>query len=298
MIHLPSKPILRSSEVHLAQIQQQIDSEPDFETKVNRAKSEWDNKRASVAKKAAFEEINTVLIGMCVDLTICNYCENNEATDIEHIFPKRLFPDKAFRWYNYLLACGKCNSHHKKDKFAIFDPVFSANNQNITPKRNVYIPPPSDDSVLINPRAENPLDFMELDLKTFEFIPRPSPDIISIRDEIRADYTIETLALNAREQLVKARQTAARDYLSNLNKYVQVKKAATIDELVEIIHEPECVDETQDFTIEQNLLLNALSRAIQQASHPTVWKELVKQRDTLQPQTKRLFNQAPEALFW
>jgi len=235
---------------------------------------------------------------MCVDVAVCNYCENNEATDIEHIFPKRLFPDKAFCWDNYLLACSKCNSHHKKDKFAIFYPALSDTLLNITPKRNVYTLPPTNDSVFINPRTENPLQFMELDLKTYQFIPRLSPDFISLRDESRADYTITTLGLNTREQLIKARQIAVDAYLRNLKKYVQVKKAITIDELVAIIHEPECVDETQDFAVEQTRLLNAIREAIQQASHPAVWKELVRQRGTLQPQTKRLFEDAPEALLW
>jgi len=44
--------------------------------------------------------------------------------------------------------------------------------------------------------------------------------------------------------------------------------------------------------------LSAFGEAIQQASHPAVWKELVRQRGTLQPQTKRLFEDAPEALLW
>ncbi|MCY7358729.1 MAG: hypothetical protein LH609_14980, partial [Rudanella sp.] len=142
------------------------------------------------------------------------------------------------------------------------------------------------------------LQFMELDLKTYQFIPRLSPDFISLLDESRADYTITTLGLNTREQLIKARQIAVDAYLRNLKKYVQVKKAITINELVAIIHEPECVDETQDFAVEQNRLLNAIREAIQQASHPAVWKELVRQRGTLQPQTKRLFEDAPEALLW
>lgn len=298
MIHLPNKSILQPSETHLAQIQQQIDSEPDFEKKVKRAKSEWDNKGGSVAKKTAFDDIKSVLTTMSVDLTICNYCENNEATDIEHIFPKRLFPDKAFCWDNYLLACGKCNSHHKKDKFETFYPAFSDTKLDITPKLNLYVPPPTNDSVFINPRAENPLAFMELDLKTFQLISFPSPDIISVRDASRADYTIETLGLNTREQVVKARQTAANAYISNLEKYVQVKKAATIDELEKITHFPKDSDETQDFTIKQARLLDALSMAIQQASHPTVWKELVRQRDSLSWKERSLFSQAPEALLW
>lgn len=282
----------------MTQIQQQIDSLPDFKTKVVRAKAEWDSKSSTLVKKAAFEDIKGVLKTMCVDVEICNYCENNEATDVEHIFPKRLFPDRAFRWDNYLLACGKCNSHHKKDKFAIFDPHFSDTRLNIDPKRDVYTVPANSDSVFINPRVDSPLDYIELDLQTFLFSPRFNPNSVNARNEIRADYTIETLGLSTREQLIKARRTAARDYLSNLKKYVQVKKAGSMDELDEIVHFPEGLDKTQDFIVEQGRLLNALKNVIQKASHPTVWKELVRQRDTLFPKERKLFEDAPEALTW
>lgn len=36
---------------------------------------------------------------------------------------------------------------------------------------------------------------------------------------------------------------------------------------------------------------------IKSHSHPTVWKELIRQRETLN-QTNQLFQQAPEALSW
>jgi hypothetical protein len=298
MIHLPSKPILQSSETHLAQIQQQIDSESDFEKKVNRAKSEWDNKSSTSVKKGVFDDIKGVLKTMCVDVETCNYCENSEATDIEHIFPKRLFPDKAFRWDNYLLACGKCNSHLKKDKFAVFAPPFSDGMLDITPKRDVYEAPVTNDTVFINPRVEDPLHYIELDLKTFLFTPRFNPDAVNNRDETRADYTITTLGLSTREQLRQSRETEARNYLSNLKKYVQIKKARSMDELDDIVHFPEGIDKTQDFSVEQNRLLNALRNAIQQAKHPTVWKELVRQRDSLSLKEQTLFLEAPEAVFW
>ncbi|MFO1234889.1 MAG: HNH endonuclease domain-containing protein [Rivihabitans pingtungensis] len=61
---------------------------------------------------------------------LCCYCEQNEeATDIEHILPKSLFPQQTFVADNYLLACKTCNTGHKLDKMAVFVPAGSVVNE-------------------------------------------------------------------------------------------------------------------------------------------------------------------------
>lgn len=56
----------------------------------------------------------------------CAYCESKIRTvaygDIEHFFPKSLYPDLTFIWKNLLLACSICNNAtHKGTKFPLDD---------------------------------------------------------------------------------------------------------------------------------------------------------------------------------
>lgn len=77
-----------------------------------RASALWDTK-----PKATFSEVRAVLKRMASGRDRCMYCEDSEGTDIEHFWPKSTYPDKAFSWSNYLLACSHCNSNHKRVKF-------------------------------------------------------------------------------------------------------------------------------------------------------------------------------------
>ncbi len=45
------------------------------------------------------------------------YCEQSEATHIDHFWPRAGRPDLTFAWPNWLLSCGVCNSEHKGEKF-------------------------------------------------------------------------------------------------------------------------------------------------------------------------------------
>jgi uncharacterized protein (TIGR02646 family) len=69
--------------------------------------------------KESFSEVRTALEAMAGGRERCMYCEDNEGTDIEHFWPKSRYPDKAFSWANYLLACSHCNSNHKRAKFPV-----------------------------------------------------------------------------------------------------------------------------------------------------------------------------------
>ena len=169
MIHLNSKNIDASSNAHLEKVQKEITDEPTFEEQAKKASAKWDSK-TSGAGKSAFKNIKDTLIEMCVGVEICVYCEQNEATDIEHIYPKKLYPEKAFTWENYVLACGKCNTHHKSDKFKIFNPQNSDLEEDVTPPRGEYIKPANDDALFINQRKENPMDLLELDLENKQFV--------------------------------------------------------------------------------------------------------------------------------
>ena len=292
----PSSKVLSSATVaHLQATQQKIDGESDFKSKALKADSLWDNKTKGRGKQA-FAEIKNTLNAMCSGVKNCTYCEHNEADDIEHIYPKKLFPNRAFIWENYILTCRQCNTDYKADKFAVFNPHGSSELLEIPQQRGTYLQPVTNDGAVIDPRAENPFDFMRLDIReqTFLFVAEAN---LSVRDEQKATYTIDLLGLNRRDALVEARKKAARYYLDRLERYVRAKHATTFAGLEEVTQEPDLVDETQPFEAEQARIMAAIISDITHHQHPTVWQELKRQRHQL-PRTNRLLAEAPEALGW
>src|SRR5436853_78831 len=67
----------------------------------------------------AFREIREVLKRMAPGIERCMYCEDSHGTAIEHFWPKARYPDRAFDWLNYLIACSECNSNCKRDQFPL-----------------------------------------------------------------------------------------------------------------------------------------------------------------------------------
>jgi uncharacterized protein (TIGR02646 family) len=47
----------------------------------------------------------------------CMYCEQREATHIDHFWPRALKPELTFCWDNWILSCGVCNSEYKGEKY-------------------------------------------------------------------------------------------------------------------------------------------------------------------------------------
>ncbi|MCY7345180.1 MAG: hypothetical protein LH614_03085 [Pyrinomonadaceae bacterium] len=291
MLKLNSKNLTRISSEHLAAKQKLIDDLSVFEEKARKAKSLWDGKSS-----VAFDEIKSLLKKMCVSVEICVYCENNEATDIEHIYPKKLYPKKTFIWKNYILVCGKCNSHHKKDKFKIFKPKNSVNVEDVTLPPKTYRKPANDDALFLNQRKNDPMEFLELDLlnRTFIFIEKfPA----GTREYERAKYTIELLGLNKRGALKKARESAALFFISRLEKYVNAKNSNNFQGLKDAVDDFGSVDETSNFNQEKTRILKSIKKTILENQHPTVWKEMLRQRGILL-KTNRLLDDAPEVLTW
>jgi uncharacterized protein (TIGR02646 family) len=65
----------------------------------------------------AFREIRETLLRMASGIERCMYCEDSAASHIDHFWPKGDYPERAFDWLNYLLACSVCNSNFKRDQF-------------------------------------------------------------------------------------------------------------------------------------------------------------------------------------
>ena len=202
---------------------------------------------------------------MCSGARRCCYCEDAPADEVEHIRTKDLYPDSVFVWENYLYACGPC-SGPKNNGFAFFqgDRVQSVARK---PKAPV-VAPLAGNAVLIGPRHEDPLKYLILDLETYLF-GTLHPE--GTRDERRATYTIGLLHLNDREYLLQAREEAYQGYLALLEKYVRLKK------------------KSQD--------TKGTLEAIRRRGHPTVWREMQRQRASY-PVLDLLFSEAPEALLW
>ena len=292
MLHLPSKNLSTTTQNYLNKLQKQVDLEPTFEKKAKKAKSLWESKRSSKAGKEAFDEIKSVLSTMCVGQRTCNYCEHDRAFDVEHIYPKSLYPSLAFVWDNYLLACKGCNSEFKSDNFAIFKPKGSSIKHVLV--RNIE--PNNDDALLLNPRKEDPTNFLRLNLVSQTFFYDPIHDFNS-REYLRADYTTECLKLNMDESLIAARRNLTKTYLERLQNCLKANESITFDDLDNATNDFPMTDRTQSFESEKQRILENIKNSFKELSHSTVWIELKRQRIHL-PRTNQLFNQLPEALNW
>ncbi|MEZ4773325.1 MAG: aminoglycoside phosphotransferase [Bacteroidia bacterium] len=254
----------------LSSYQAEIDRLTLYEDRIEKARQIWPHRK----QNNPFEEVKEKLAAMCSGARRCHYCEDSYADEIEHFFPKVIFPEKTFVWNNFLLACGPCNSP-KSNKFAIFEKE-SREQLNLTSQYSLKKvrkqPPPIGDPVLINPRNENPLDFLFLDINDSFMFTEIEEDEESEAYQ-RAYYTIQILKLNIRDDLVRARKSAYGNYKARLREYIIERNLAQSSKTAELI---------------QN---------IQQELHPTVWAEMKRQHNHI-PELNELFSTAPEALSW
>ena len=268
MIELPSVSLPTRTQNQLIKWQKVIDAFPDYATKVEQGKRLFAQRNRS--DNATFCSVRKKLGEMCSGARRCGYCEDSVADEVEHIKPKSFYPEEVFVWDNYLYACGPCNGS-KSNQFAIFLATTGELQTLKRQKEDSITPPPSGQSVCLNPRQENPLNYLQLDLlDTFEFVPLEGQDPSAYQ---RAKYTIEVLRLN-RSPLPDARREAYDSYCARLSLFTQ-KKA----------------DGAEAFA------LNQVIRALLKMGHPTVWQEMKRRHGEI-PALRVLFTQAPEALEW
>jgi uncharacterized protein (TIGR02646 family) len=269
MIHLPNISLPRSTEKQLAGYQLKIDSLVDYEVQVREAKRLF--RLYNKSKNAAFKVVRSKLVKICSGARRCCYCEDSFANQVEHIKPKDLYPEETFLWKNYVYACSRCNGP-KNNKFAVFSSATGLF-VDVTPARKAKprVRPEEGSQVLINPRWEDPLAFMALDLNnTFRFVPiKPAGS----KDYERAKYTIEVLGLNAKDPLTKAREEAFLSYKSRLSDYIKLRDEGA-----------------------SKRKLDHFVKALKNMQHPTIWQEMKRQRKLRS--LSKLFDQAPESLTW
>jgi uncharacterized protein (TIGR02646 family) len=120
-----------------------------------------------------YPALQETLRAMAPGLERCMFCGDSEGTDIDHFEPKSRAPLRTFEWLNHLLACKKCNSENKQNRY----------------------PTAADGTaLLIDPTVEDPAEHIELVLAAGKY--RHLTD--------KGKTTIDLLDLN-RGTLVKGR---------------------------------------------------------------------------------------------
>lgn len=247
----------------LAGLQSNIDALGPYPQAVAEGKRLWANKPT-----ALFERIRGTLENMCSGNIRCIYCEDSRGDEIEHMRPKDLYPETVFAWDNYVLACGLCNGP-KNNHFA----VISAGTGQLVdvtrkPKAAVEVPT-GGQAALINPRTEDPLTYLWLDFATWRYVPNHDAGV----DLLRAQYTIEVLRLNKRDELLRGRRSAFSGFKGRLADYCSQASSWTQSEKDTFV---------ADFRVER---------------YRTVWLEMIRQRSA-RPDIDGLLTQAPAALAW
>lgn len=263
MLRLIDPGINASTTRTLATYQAEVDSAGNYADQVATASRLFPGR----SRNAAFRVVRNRLRQMCATPDRCGWCEDSEANQIDHVRPKALYPERTFVWENYLPACGVCNSG-KGDRFAIL-----GQNCAIDVTRRLgkeIVPPPPGDPALIDPRFEDPLEFLELEMvDTFRFQPKYG---LSFPARDRAEYTIKLLKLN-REVLSTARRNVFEDHCTRLVQYRQIRDGGA-----------------------SPAELKTFKTGFFSRPHPTVWREM--QRQYKLPSLKNLFAKVPEALAW
>lgn len=269
----------------LQQIQNQVNSIISFDAQTKEAHNKWNNK-----DRALFTIIKNQLKQMCVSVEVCNYCEKNEASDIEHIYPISRYPEKAFTWDNYLLACATCNRVLKLDTwYEIRDNQLFKLPRGDEPDKN-YSP------AFINPRIENPNKYMILELDAFTFIPICQVNSV---EYLKYSGVNEVLQLNDRTSLVASRKAKAQEMYAAMYRLYNVIKSTDKSEVRAAIcpHE-DCinVDALTLQEIKATITLNT-KKLITESEHPSVWYAIKKLHQSYD-NWKNIFQVIPEALNW
>lgn len=203
---LPDLPAERLAE--LRSLQDRVDANATLEAKVDEATALFKRK----APAATFRTVRERLAEAAPPGAACYYCERDRWREIEHIEPKRFYPERCFSWSNYVYSCTICNQDHKKDRYAVFETNGTILEFNRS--RPYDDGTPDGDHVLLNIRAEDPLDYLKLDFETGGLAPIAEEG----RARARAEFTRDLFDLNADDLRLIRRQAykAFKNYLREL----------------------------------------------------------------------------------
>jgi uncharacterized protein (TIGR02646 family) len=226
MLTYLSGPLSAEAEARLADLQAEVDSEPDHARRYMKANRSFSNK-----KNKTFDEVRARLASMSPPGMACFYCERDRYRDIDHIKPKRHYPGVCFHWTNYVYACSKCNQDAKKDKYAVIDGY--GNLKSFDRSWPIELPVPTGIHALIDIRRENPLDFLILDLETGRFVPISSDQ----NERQRAIFTRDLFNLDS-DDLSRMRRQAKHAFIDYISRYrnlvLENKRESALRMLAEI----------------------------------------------------------------
>lgn len=289
MIQLTFKKLGALEQAILDDLQNKINVNQTFAEKVAHAQSLWNSKGGNRGE-VAFTVIREELRKICVFTGVCNYCEQSEANDIEHIYPKSFFPEYTFDWNNYILACKQCNSGHKLDKGFVLD-----TNDELVELVRTHQPPHSA-IAFINIRIEDPNSYMILNPKTYKF------EIFT--DLSKADFkkawaTREILELNTRDTLLAGRRSAENYYYNILERLIRILKSTNSDELEHALSPLDNLfDLNEPLDKLKDEILISYRKHISTYLHPSVWYTIKIVKSKTEKKWESIFKQLPQALNW
>ena len=174
----------------------------------------------------------------------CMYCVDNHGTDVEHFWPKGLYPHKSFDWNNWLLCCTECG-RIKGVQFPL--------DQHQQP-------------LLIDPTIENPWDYMDFDPDTGNLVARF--DLTANDWMAKGVTTVATLQLDRREALAERYQKTFRRLCQKVTAALQAPVLAStslVEELLETDDHgllPWCINGSGQFRAPFDQL---------RVAHPQIW---------------------------
>lgn len=269
MLKLELVPLPQSPARALIRYQTQVNSAGNYADRVAEAKRLFPLRNRP--SNTAFRAVRQCLRAMTPGIERCNYCEDSYADQVEHIRPKDLYPEVCFAWDNYLYACGACN-RSKSNRHAIIVSGSDEVRNVARPRTAPIVPPANGRDALIDPRLEDPLEFLSLDmLGTFWFVPAHRAGSEEFR---RAEYTIAVLRLNDRDVLPKARRNAFVAFRSLLGDYRSSRdRGLSEDEL------------------------RVLKTGVLRQPHQTVFREMIRRGHSIRGLSE-LVSAIPEAMAW
>lgn len=203
--------------------------------------SDWKSARQTKSVKT----VVATLKAMMGPRQRCMYCLDSHGSDIEHFYPKAVYPKRMYRWPNMLLCCTECGR-------------FKGNRFPVSGKR----------ALLIDPTREDPWKHLDFD---------PVTGNISARFDVQLNdwsakgmATVEVLQLDQREAL-------SAGYLKTLRHLSDVVRRALAGGAIAI---PALISELQN-TDDHGLLawcfgdrgqiIQPFSDLLQR--HPAVWRQ-------------------------
>ena len=137
----------------------------------------WKSARQTKPVKAALGVLQT----MAGNRQRCMYCGDSHGTDIDHFWPKNPYPQRMFRWPNWLLCCTECG-RFKGDDFPLANGL----------------------PLILDPTAEDPWQYLDFDTATGNLVARFDPVINDWK--VKGNETVKALHLDRREALAASYQ--------------------------------------------------------------------------------------------